>query len=253
MPLVSTPAVILHAFHYGETSKIVRLATPDHGVLSAIAKGALRARSRFGARLQVLSQGMVQVYWKQNRDLQTLAEFDVSAKRSQLSHDLNRFAAASVLAELVMRCSPAEPQAQVFEDLVAGLDRISDVAGAHLPAVSLAAAWRLVATLGFSPALTTCARDGRPLTPGPAPFSVAEGGLMCTSCARGEGRRLPAADRAALEHFVRGDGPADGTLTPKRAIAHRRLLGRFIRHHLAEGRDLPALTFWESLSWTSTS
>ena len=49
MPLVSTPAIVLSALRYSETSKIVRLATRDVGVQSAIAKGALRPRSRFGA------------------------------------------------------------------------------------------------------------------------------------------------------------------------------------------------------------
>ncbi len=42
MAVVSTPAIVLHAFRYGESSKIVRLVTPGHGVLSAIAKGAQR-------------------------------------------------------------------------------------------------------------------------------------------------------------------------------------------------------------------
>ena len=42
MPVVTTPAIVLSALRYSETSKIVRLATRDHGVQSAIAKGALR-------------------------------------------------------------------------------------------------------------------------------------------------------------------------------------------------------------------
>ena len=41
MPLVSTPAIVLSTLRYSETSKIVRLATREHGVQSVIAKGAL--------------------------------------------------------------------------------------------------------------------------------------------------------------------------------------------------------------------
>ena len=52
MPLVSTDAIILHSFRYGETSKIVRLLTRDHGPQSVIAKGAMNPKSKFGARLQ---------------------------------------------------------------------------------------------------------------------------------------------------------------------------------------------------------
>ena len=56
MPLISTQAIILSTLRYGETSKIVRLATREHGVQRAIAKGASRPRSRFGAALLVISQ-----------------------------------------------------------------------------------------------------------------------------------------------------------------------------------------------------
>ena len=55
MPLVSTPAIVLATLRYGETSKIVRLATREQGIQSAIAKGAMRPRSRYGAALQALS------------------------------------------------------------------------------------------------------------------------------------------------------------------------------------------------------
>ena len=57
MSLVSTPAIVLRTYRYSETSKIVRLATRDYGVQSAIAKGVLRPRSAFGAALETLSEG----------------------------------------------------------------------------------------------------------------------------------------------------------------------------------------------------
>jgi DNA repair protein RecO (recombination protein O) len=239
--------VVLHAFPYGETSKIVRLATPGHGVLSAIAKGAMRPRSPFGARLQVLSQGTAQVYLKHTRDLQTLAGFDVAAERGSLARDLERFAAASVVAELVLRCSPADPQPRVFAVLSAGLNRLSAAPVEDLGAVGLASIWWMISMLGFSPSLDRCARDGRPVERAPAPFSVTDGGFLCHACARGAGKRVPLDDRRALEGFVQGDGAAEPPLTAARARAHRQLAVRFVRHHLAEGRDLKALAFWEAL------
>ena len=54
MPQLDSPAIVLSTLRYSETSKIVRLATREHGVQSAIAKGALRPRSRYGAALQFL-------------------------------------------------------------------------------------------------------------------------------------------------------------------------------------------------------
>ena len=78
MALVITPAIVLSALRYSETSKIVRLATREHGVQSAIAKGALRPKSRFGGALQVLSEGQAQYLAKEHRELHVLTAFDLA-------------------------------------------------------------------------------------------------------------------------------------------------------------------------------
>jgi DNA repair protein RecO (recombination protein O) len=258
MAVVSTPAIVLHAFPYGESSKIVRLATPGHGVLSAIAKGAQRTKSKFGARLQPMSDGIAQLYIKPSRELQTLAEFDVERERLALSHDLARYASASAVAELVMRFSPAEPHPEIYALLASQLDRLADADAARLPSVSLEALWRVVGALGFTPALDHCAVDGNPIPAGAADFSVVDGGLVCAPCAGSrETARLGTEDRMALESFVREDGHDSGletvSLSPRHSAAHRRLLSRFVRLHVSEGRELKALDFWESLPWRDTS
>ena len=257
MSVISTPAIVLHAFPYGESSKIVRLATPDYGVLSAIAKGARRAKSKFGARLQPMSDGVAQLYIRSNRDLQTLAEFDVEHQRLALSHDVARYASAATLAELVLRFAPQEPHPEIFALLAVSLDRLADIRAEYLPAASLAALWSIVGALGFAPSLDGCALDGRSIEPGAADFSVADGGFICSRCAASrETSRLSGEDREILEGFVLvADESAWSTgpvLEPRHAAAHRRLLSRFIRLHVAEDRKLHALTFWESLPWHDT-
>src|SRR5213593_1719955 len=92
MSLVSTPAIILSTLRYSETSKIVRLATRDLGVQSAIAKGALRPKSRFGAGLELLSEGMAQLYHRETRELHTLGAFDLLNLRRDLAAEVGRFA-----------------------------------------------------------------------------------------------------------------------------------------------------------------
>jgi DNA repair protein RecO (recombination protein O) len=249
MPLVTTPALILHSFPYGETSKIVRLLTPQHGVQGAIAKGAVRPKSKFGAKLQVLSQGTAQLYIKTSRDLQTLAEFEVTLQRPELARDVARYAACSALAELVMRFSPTEPHPEIYELTVRQLDVLAAVPPEALDAASLAALWGTVAALGFAPGIERCVQDGAELPGGAVAFSVRDGGFMCGTCARGRPTtKLEAADRRVLERLVAGTGDEVGELSPKHAAAHRRLLVRFVEQHVAEGRELRALTFWQEIS-----
>ena len=250
MPLVSTPAIILSTLRYGETSKIVRLATRDYGVQSAIAKGALRPRSRFGAALQVLSGGQAQLLWSERRDLHTLTAFDIATLPVGLTEDVARYATGTALAEVMIRVAPAEPHPEAYQLLEQALSELVLTPVAGLPALSLNVIWRLVAALGFAPALAACARDGRPLAEGELSFSAPEGGALCAVCARGsEATVLPADARRALEQLTCESGGALPTLDAKHAAAHRRLLSRYIRYHLAEGAALPALEFWQAGAW----
>ncbi len=249
MPPTTTPAIILHAFPYGESSKIARLLTRDHGVQSVIAKGASRPKSKFGARLQVLNEGIAQLYLKSNRELHTLAEFDVTHQRQGLPHDVRRYTAAAAFAEIVMRCCPAEPHPEVFDLATEALEQLETCEASALNVVALGAMWAAVRTLGFAPRSDACARDGRPLPTGAVTFSVAEGGYLCQRCAKGvEATRLAAADRDALEHLISGELHAVRPLSPKHVAAHRRLLARFVERHIAEGKELKAMTMWQELT-----
>ena len=248
MSQVTTPAIVLHAFRYGETSKIVRLATRELGVVSAVARGAHRPKSQFGAHLQPLSDGIARLYVRPNRDLQTMAEFDLTNHRAELANDVGRFAAASALAELVLRLAPAEARPEIYDVLGASLDSMMHAEPADVTSVALMAMWSLIGALGFSPALDHCAVDGVPLDDTVRDFSVIEGGFLCAACQRSrETTPLPATDRTALHAFANGRLP-DVPLDARHAAAHRRLFVRFVRRHAAEEKDLRALRFWETLS-----
>jgi DNA repair protein RecO (recombination protein O) len=245
--LVTTPAVVLHAFPYGETSRIVRLATPEWGVQSVIAKGAMRPKSPFGGRLQVLSEGVAQFHHRMHRDLQTLSAFDLTDQHASLAADVGRYAAATALAELVLRFAHEEPQPAVYHALAAALGALVDVPAAELPYAALAALWHEITILGFGPTVDACVRCGAALG-GRAPFAVAEGGLLCPRCARGVGgKALGPDDVVALRAFTAGGYDVTPVTAPQLA-AHRRLFARFVRRHVADDRELPALAFWETLA-----
>jgi DNA repair protein RecO (recombination protein O) len=249
MSLISTPAIILSTLRYRETSKIVRLATRDHGVQSAIAKGAMRPRSRFGAALQVLSGGQAQVLLSERRDLHTLTAFDLVSLPVALAEDVGRYATAMALAEVMLRVAPSEPHPEVYDVLEDALGVLATASGAVLSALGIKVLWRLVAVLGFAPALEICIRDGRPLEAGPMSFSAPDGGALCGHCSReAEVTLLPVEARSALELLTAGSDLLP-PLDPRNAAAHRRLLARYIRYHLAEGAALTGLEFWQDRAW----
>src|SRR2546428_2872188 len=109
MALVTTPAVVLRTYPYSETSKIVRLATRDLGMQSAIAKGVLRPKSRFAAGVGLLSEGVAPLYHRETRELQTLPAVDLLVLRRELAQGVGRFAGATAQAEAVLQVAPEAP------------------------------------------------------------------------------------------------------------------------------------------------
>lgn len=245
MTLQVTDAIVLHAFDYLETSRIIRLVTRETGVQSVIARGARRSVKRFGAALDLFVGGVAEMQVRHGRELQQLTGFDVTNTRGALSTDLDRFAAASMLCELALRCSAGEEQGQLYEALGEALDAVARHDGAAARVEGLAAGWRVIAALGFLPVLDQCSVCHQPIAPeASSVFSHVLGGATCAACegqARA-GRRLPPEARAALRAWMIG-----GTVKLPDAAsqrAHARLLREFVEHHVAEGVDLRAFRTW---------
>ena len=51
-----TEAVVLRSFRFGEADRVLHLYTLERGRIGAVAKGIRKTKSRFGARLEPLSQ-----------------------------------------------------------------------------------------------------------------------------------------------------------------------------------------------------
>ena len=244
--MIQTEAIVLHGFDYRETSRIVRLATREAGVVSVIARGAKRPKSRFGQGLDLFTSGVAQLTIHPGRDLHTLAGFDATRARPALAASLVRFAAAAALGELCLRFASEDEAGTIHDGLAAGLDAIARAADEDVPARTVAAAWRLVGDLGFAPALDNCASCHRPLDDAEAVrFAHRAGGAHCGACAGfvPGARTLPAEARDALRRWMRGEeGPS---LDAPTARAHQRLLREFVEEHLADGRPLRAWAAWE--------
>ena len=111
MSLLVTDAIVLHAFDYLESSRIIRMLTREAGVQSALARGARKSRGRYGTALDLFAEGSAQLYVKPNRELHNLAGFEISQTRSDLAADIGRFTAASTGIPPATRCGHCSPTA----------------------------------------------------------------------------------------------------------------------------------------------
>jgi len=256
VPLIVTDAIVLHAFDYLESSRIVRMVTREAGLRSALAKGARKSRRRFGSGLDLFAQGTAQLYAKPGRDLDTLSAFEDVRARSELAHDLERFAGAEMIAEIVLRMgSEGESgDADLFDTVAQSLDAVAAANPCDAREMALAGAWRVISALGVEPSLTACAECDTPIgDDATVAFSYAAGGVLCPRCAATANaeRTLPPDARRTLIGWLSGERGA--TLEETASRAHQRLLREFISYHLHDntGRALRAFELWERAGWTA--
>jgi DNA repair protein RecO (recombination protein O) len=189
-----TEAIVLRSIRYGEADRILHLYTPDHGRLSAIAKGARRTRSRFGARLEPFFHLRVLLYQSHppRSDLRT-----VTSAETVDAHGLLRERAASLdaaaracdaVARLFETGDPSPPVFHLLANELRLLDAEERYAG---PAHQLAFRLKLLVAGGFTPQLATCASCGE--AHHLSGFSGAAGGVVCSAC---EGSAFPLTQEA---------------------------------------------------------
>ena len=234
MAVTTTPAVLLRAHPYGETSRVLRFLTRDRGIVGVMARGVRSGKRGHG--LGTFASGQLTLYVKATRDLQTYKEFAVDSARRGLGADPLRLAAASVLADLVLRHGGDVEAGGLYEAVTGALDRLDVEPAVSVPSALLREGWGLVAALGYHPELDRCPLCGRELASDEmGRFDFSQGGVRCAACATGgEGPRIGPGARAQLATLLAGAVP-DPLERPR---AHLQLLSDFITYHVAGSRPL---------------
>jgi len=258
MPPIVVEAIVLHAFDYLESSRIVKLVTRDAGMRSALAKGARKSVRRFGSGLDLFGQGTAHLHTKPGRDLDTLGGFEDVRSRPELGADLEKFAGAETIAEIVLRFGRDGADVELFDAVTDALDSLASSRPDRAREATLAGAWQIVGALGFGPSLQDCAQCGNPIAEDAmAMFTHSAGGVLCPKCAALSpgGRKLPGAARSAIAGWMsvpRAESrEPQAVLSEKDARAHQRLLREFLDYHLHDGKTLRAYDLWERASWSA--
>jgi DNA repair protein RecO (recombination protein O) len=177
---LKTDAIVLRSIRYGEADRIIHVYTPLHGRLNAIAKGARRSRSRFGARLEPFFRIRLVLHVSRG-DLHTVTGVDTLAAYPALREHAATLDAAARACDAVARLfETPEPHSEVFRLLENEL-ALLDADHTHArPANGLAFRLKLLLAAGILPQLGSCAGCGEPEHL--RAFSAAAGGVVCSSC-----------------------------------------------------------------------
>lgn len=180
---LKTEAIVLRSIRYGEADRILHMYTPAHGRLSAIAKGARRARSRFGARLEPFFH-IRAVLHEGRSDLLTVTSVDTITVHAALRDHAATLDAAARACDAVSRLfETSDPHPAVFRLLANQLALLHADAAHARTASGLAFRLKLLLAAGIVPQLAACTVCGE--AEHLQGFSGAAGGVVCGSCEAG--------------------------------------------------------------------
>jgi DNA repair protein RecO (recombination protein O) len=192
--------IVLRSHKLGESDKILRIMTLEHGKRSAVAKGLRKTTSRFGGRLEPLT--CVRLFMHRGRNMDTIKQVEIQTSFREVREDLDLFVHASAMSELIDSLTAEhEPHPELFELLLKGLELLRDYPQ-HAVFIRFFFEFKAMASSGFELMVARCAGCGGGLEPGEVTFSLRLGGVVCESCMVGR--------RSELGKLVRvGPGAAE--------------------------------------------
>ncbi len=217
MAVYRSKGIVLRSIRYGEADRILDLYTRDAGLVSAIAKGIRRTKSRFGARLEPLS--CVDFVAYHGRTLDTVTQAEVLRSFRGVREDLARFEAAAGMVGSVRALSGGdEADRRVFNLLYNGLDALEE-RDSGFEAVEAAFGLKLSILAGYAPQLDTCLSCEANLDQLAEPLYFAPnlGGVLCSDCRSQVGDSFPSPPgtlerlHALIEQPIR-EAPTEGGL-----------------------------------------
>lgn len=182
MALYKSRGIVLRSIRYGEADRILDLYTRDGGLVSAIAKGIRRTRSRFGARLEPLS--CVEFIAYGGRSLDTITQAETLRSFHDIREHLGRLETAGRMVRDVRALSGGdEADRRVFNLLYHALDALES-SDDGFGTMEAAFGMKLAMLAGYAPQLDGCLGCEADLeaTGGLAHFAPELGGLLCEEC-----------------------------------------------------------------------
>jgi DNA repair protein RecO (recombination protein O) len=199
MGLVETEAIVLRSYNLAEADKIVVCLTRSTGVVRAVAHGARRLKSRFGAGLEPFTFVQMSYHEKEGRELVNLRQLEITRSYFNLAQSAELVAALSYMSELILEFAPPhEPNERLFRMVGATLNALQESPQDLQAFVRYFEVWTL-RLAGFLPDLRACAECARVFAEKESACVNAEGRLRCMACGQGLGATLSAEALAQLK------------------------------------------------------
>jgi DNA repair protein RecO (recombination protein O) len=253
MASIKSPGLVLRKIPYSETSLILKVYTRESGLVSLMAKGAKRAKSKFRGLLDYFNLNQFLYPDKSRSEMMTLTDAGLIREFPRLKSDPARQALAHVFMELFLKYvqepHSSAPHYELLLEHFEGLDE-TDGGGPSSADFSLRLCDFLLglsAVSGFSPQFSRCAQCGGAIAGLRVRMDPDLGGPLCASCAGHTagpilpGRVLQWLDRIQLQGMMAGGQPKSDEMQAEAFLL------AFLGKHAGGTRTLQSLDFYRQM------
>ncbi len=198
MALVTTEAIVLRSYNLAEADRIVVCLTRGAGLVRAVARGARRMKSRFGAALEPFSFINLVFYEKENRELVTISQADIVKSNFDLASQPDAAHVLAYIAELVGDFAPPhEANDKLYRMVKASVEALATSSDTSNQVLRYFEVW-LLRLAGLFPELETCAECDNRFRDDELIYVDADARTRCQRCGDRFGTVLSAATRRTV-------------------------------------------------------
>ncbi len=198
---ITTTGLVLRATKTGEADRVLSILTPDQGIISAIAKGSLRLKSKLFSATGLFCYSEFTLF--EGKSMYVVDSASVKDVFWGVHQSVEGMALGMYFAEFASTLSPTGREAQELLRLM--LNSLYYLGENKRPPRLLKAIFELraLSLTGFMPDLVACA-DCVKYEGGAYYFDVSTGRLYCSDCAPRHGcePNLDAAALTAMRHIM---------------------------------------------------
>jgi len=247
MSILRSDAVILQAWKFRETSKIMTLYTQDYGKVKVIVKGARGPKSKFKGCLETLTHIHAIYYDKKTRDLQLLSKADLIDPHVRMIGHFERTTLGFAVAEILNKAVVGhEPFPQLFDLFVSILQYLNQSDG-FLEGGLWYFESHFIMLMGYKPTWESCLMCQSSLGSSGGFFQPESGGLLCRTCGSMRGGLVVSHETLEILFWLqRGSLEEVDQLKPEKSqmAEIRKMFDLYFRTHINERRGLKALNMY---------
>ena len=190
MGLVNTDAIVLRTYNLAEADRIAVCLTRSAGLVRAVARGARRMKSRFGAALEPFTVIRLAFYERENRELVSISNAEILKSHFDLAAQLEASEVLAYMGELVSEFAPPhEANEKLFRMVAACVEALETSPGSTRLISRYFEVW-LLRLAGLFPDVRSCAECGARLSENDPACLDVEVNPHCQKCSRGPATRL---------------------------------------------------------------